>query len=311
MIIDQALGLFDEGRGQPQFFFLHLFDLHRPYSPPAAFRTRFGERPDDITELLEHVWMRRPPESRLQVEQAIALYDAELAYVDEELQRFFDALRNAGIWENALVIVTADHGEAFYEHEDWDHGRPWRHETPGLYEEIVHVPLIVKWPGEPIGRKVPNLVSQMDVSPTMLEAAGIEPATHWATGLRRWVDGDAEREERARYAITEIASSHDGGAGLQIALRDQNTKYIATFRADTVAELHGTAPVREELYDLRNDPGEQRNLLEAEDALPGPFRAALRSYLKLARELAPTAEGNVVPDEKLLKELRSLGYVEH
>ena len=96
----------------------------------------------------------------------MALYDAELAYVDEELQRFFDALRNAGVWDNALVIVTADHGEAFYEHQDWEHARPWRHENPELYEEIVHVPLIVKWPGEQIGRKIPNLVSQMDVSPT-------------------------------------------------------------------------------------------------------------------------------------------------
>jgi len=312
LMIDQALELFDEGRGQPQFFFLHLFDLHWPYSPPAAFRTRFGERPDDITALLQHVLKRRPPESPLQVEQAMALYDAELAYVDQELQRFFDALKNAGVWDNALIIVTADHGEAFYEHGDWDHARPWRHEKPGLYEEIVHVPLIVKWPGERVGRKIPNLVSQMDVSPTILEAAGIEPTTRWAAGLRRWVDGGAGIEETPRNTITEIVSFHrDRGAGLQIALRNEDTKYIATFRADTVAEIHGTAPVREELYDLRDDPGEQRNLLEHDGDAPGPFRAALRGYLKSVRELAPTAQGDVVPDEKLLEELRALGYVEH
>ena len=315
LIIDQAIELFDEGRGQPQFFFLHLFDLHWPYSPPEAFRTRFGERPDDITELLQHVLKRGPPTGRFQVEQATALYDAELAYVDEQLQRFFDALKSSGVWGRSLIIVTADHGEAFYEHENWDHGRQWRHEKPGLYEEIVHVPLIVKWPGERpserIARKIPNHVSQMDISPTILEAAGIESATRWATGLRRWVEGDTGRDEPARNTITEIVSSHrDRGAGLQIALRDQDTKYIATFRADTVAEIHGTAPVREELYDLRNDPREQRNLLEEDDALPDPFRAALRSYLKSARSLAPTAEGDVVPDEKLLEELRSLGYVE-
>jgi len=312
LMIEQALELFDEGRGQPQFFFLHLFDLHWPYSPPEAFRTRFGERPDDITALLQHVQKRQPPESRLQLEQAMALYDAELAYVDEELQHFFDALRSAGIWDHSLIIVTADHGEAFYEHEDWDHARPWRHEKPGLYEEIVHVPLIIKWPGERIARKIPTLVSQMDVSPTILEAAGIEPATRWATGLRRWVEGDTGRDERgARNTITEFVSFHrDRGAGLQIALRDQDTKYIATFRADTVAELHGTAPVREELYDLRNDPGEQSNLLESEDTVPGTFRTALRAYLKSVRQIAPTAEGVVVPDEKLLEELRSLGYVE-
>ena len=67
----------------------------------------------------------------------------------------------------------------------------------------------------------------------------------------------------------------------------------------------------DQLYDLRNDPGEQSDLLEGDDAMLGPFRDALRSYLKSARELAPTADNLVVPDERLLEELRSLGYVEH
>ena len=310
-IVDRTLELFEEGRGQPQFFFLHLFDLHRPYSPPAAYRTRFGERPDDITELNDRIRMRRPPTSRIQVEQAMALYDGELAYVDDELVRLFDALRNAGIWENALVIVTADHGEAFYEHENWDHARPWIHETPGLYEEIVHVPLIVKWPGQRSGRRVRSLVSQMDVSPTILEVAGIETETLWAAGLRRFFDDEAGRDEPARNTISEFVSVRpDRDAGLQIALRSQDAKYIATFRADTLAELRGAAPVRHELYDLRDDPGELRNLLEGDDVVPSAFSAALRGYLRATQELAPASEGDAILDEKALEELRSLGYIE-
>ena len=102
----------------------------------------------------------------------------------------------------------------------------------------------------------------------------------------------------------------DRDAGLQIALRSQDAKYIATFRADTLAELRGATPVRHELYDLRDDPGELRNLLEGDDVVPSAFSAALRGYLRATQELAPASEGDAILDEKALEELRSLGYIE-
>ena len=98
----------------------------------------------------------------------------------------------------------------------------------------------------------------------------------------------------------------DRDAGLQIALRSQDAKYIATFRADTLAELRGATPVRHELYDLRDDPGELRNLLEGDDVVPSAFRG----YLRATQELAPASEGDAILDEKALEELRSLGYIE-
>jgi arylsulfatase A-like enzyme len=206
-------------------------------------------------------------------------------------------------------VLTADHGEAFYEHGAWEHGRAAAVDKPGLYDEIVHIPLIVKWPGETRGASIPDVVSQMDVAATILEAAGIESTSAWSLGLRRHVDADGPREPR--QAIAEVATfDPTRGAGLQIAFRDRELKYIASFRARTVRELYRIRPTREELYDLVRDPRERSNLIERPNVDLGSFRAALRTYVAAARELAPADDGEIVLDEALMEELRALGYID-
>lgn len=308
-VVDRALRLIDEGRGQAQFFLLHLYDIHAPYAAPTEFIDRFDEANADVSDLLTRVARRAPPQSVEEVEQVIALYDAEVAYVDQEIGRFFDALKQRGLFDASLIVLTADHGEAFYEHGAWEHGRAADLDKPGLYDEIVHIPLIVKWPGETRGASIPDVVSQMDVAATLLEAAGIESTSTWSLGLRRHVDGNGPREPR--QAIAEVATlDPTSGAGLQLAFRERELKYIASFRAATVSELYQIRPTREELYDLARDPGEKSNLIERPGVDPGPFRAALRSYAATARELAPADDGDIVLDEALMEELRTLGYID-
>lgn len=309
-VVDRALGLLDEGEGQAQFFFLHLYDVHAPYAAPADFIHRFGDGETDVTDVLRRMSQQGPPPSDAEIERVIALYDAEVAYVDRELGRFFDELKSRGLYDTSVIILTSDHGEAFQEHGAWEHGRATALDEPGLYEEIVHIPLIVKWPGETMGTRVGNVVSQMDVAATILEAAGIESTSSWAMGLRHHVDG--ESGSRVRNAISEIATlDSDRGAGLQLVFRTQDRKYIASFRAPTTSELYRSRPIREEVYDLRNDPEETNNLADTSGFELDSFRAALRAYLKAARELAPYDGDDVALDEKLLEQLRALGYIDH
>jgi len=305
-LVDEALALLDEGLGQSQFLFLHLFDAHSPYSPPGEFLERFGPRPKDVSGLHAMVEGQIPPSSETEIGEARALYDGEIAYLDREIGRFFAGLRERGLYDTSLIVVTADHGEAFYEHRYWEHGQPWRGDGPGLYQEIVHVPLLVKPPGAPEPAVVEDVVSQMDIFPTLLEAAGSRFESSWARSLfgpRRGVDS---------WAMAEfLGVSQRGGATLETALRRGNLKYLASFHASSIEEVFASDPVKEAFYDLSADPGESRSLLpEGGDNVAGA-REALTRYLRLARaKHAGLAQEDETLDPDLLRKLESLGYIE-
>jgi len=307
--VDKALELLREGAEQNQFLLLHVMDAHWPYSPPGEFITRFGERPRDISRVLNRVgsWT---PTSRAELDQIISLYDAEIAYVDEELGRFFEGLKEMKLYDESLIILTADHGEAFYEHGEWEHARPWFIDGPGLYEEIVHIPLIVKWPGESSGIKVPSVVSQNDVFPTVLDTAGVELTNAWSTNLRHYVVPGSQPPP-SRGVIAEFTALIKAGPKVQVALRSQDSKYIATLRSHSMEDLYSGALESEELYDLRSDPEEKENLLLEPGQSASTYRAALRAYLEEAgSQLAQEPGETITPDEEVLEQLRALGYVE-
>jgi hypothetical protein len=113
---------------------------------------------------------RLPPESEAAIAEARSLYDGRSPTSTGD-RAFLRRAPRAGLFDSSLVVVTADHGEAFFEHRYWEHARPWRDEGPGLYQEIVHVPLLVKRPNAAGGAVVDDVVSQMDIFPTLLEAA--------------------------------------------------------------------------------------------------------------------------------------------
>ncbi|HXV65289.1 MAG TPA: sulfatase [Vicinamibacteria bacterium] len=287
-LVDEALRSLRDAEGQSHFLFLHLFDVHMPYTPPREFRARFGERPPDITALVEQVEKRAPPSSPREIEQIIALYDGEIAYVDRELGRLVDALRSSGAYDRTLIVVTADHGEGFHEHGAWEHARPWQ-SGPGLYDEVLHVPLIVKWPGASTGARVESVVSQVDIFPTLLAVAGLSETTPWARDL---ASPPSPRRVLAELAVEGV----DGAVVRQVALRDDRFKYIWSDDG-------------EELYDLATDPEETKSLAATDDARLAEFRAALGDFLRQASEVHSTEE-EISLDGALLEQLEELGYVQ-
>ena len=306
-LVDKALELLDEGAGFPQFLFLHLFDIHAPYSPPEEFIERFGERPKDITDLHSYFRTRSPPSSPVTVEQLKSLYDAEIAYVDRELGRFFAELETRGFYDPSLIVVTADHGEAFYEHGTWDHGRPWHDDGPRLFQEIVHVPLLVKAPFAREGRVVEDVVSQADVFATFLDAAGSsgEEARQGSLLRPRGAVGSG-------WTLAEFVATPAGGrAMLELALRRENLKYRAVYWAASVEELYTASATEEALYDLAADPRELQNLLPKDEGAASTPREVAKRYLEVARERrAQYTEEDVTLDPELLRQLEALGYVE-
>lgn len=165
----------------PFFLFLNYFDPHYPFDAPHAFKQDrglpqllSGFKPDDPWSQLAKgpipLWDRLingevVPDAR-QLELLRTLYDAEVAFMDQEIGRFFTALKKAGIYDDALIIAVADHGELLGEGGYFSH-------SSRLDSELVEVPMIIKWPRQKIGHRVEEVVSVTDLFPTVLRAAGI------------------------------------------------------------------------------------------------------------------------------------------
>jgi arylsulfatase A-like enzyme len=209
-------------------------------------------------------------------------------------------------------VVTADHGEAFYEHGFWEHARSWRDEDHHLYQQILHVPLMVKWPNATHGKRVGAVVSQVDIFPTLLEAAGVGAQNPLAVSLGRHRDGGGMVDE-ARLVLSEFLSiPTPGGVRLEIAVRRRNLKYVASFRADGSEDVYRSEAHGEALYDLEHDPGENRSLPPGEVRGVEELRAFLRDYLAAGHHAQQDPEGaEVTLDPEVLRKLEALGYLEH
>ena len=163
-VLEPALEWLRKPSRQPFFAFVHLYDPHAPYAPPAPFSSEYR---DD-------------------------LYSGEIAYVDAALGKFWDALAREGLLDNTLVVFTADHGEALGEHGEATHGM-------FAYESTLRVPLILVWDGVLPPRRVATRVRLIDVAPSVTELMGLPPlATHQGESLVPLITG-AESADRESY----------------------------------------------------------------------------------------------------------------
>jgi arylsulfatase A-like enzyme len=301
--IDEALALIRRARGRPQFLFLHLLGPHWPYLPPKDFIGRFGARPRDISGVLDLVLYRRQPGGSEEIQELKDLYDSEVAFVDRELGRFFDELEALGLFETSLIILTSDHGEAFYEHGYWQH-------SDTLYEEMIRVPLIVKWPGKSQSRNVRLPVSLIDIFPTLAAEAGLSSPANGARDLRLRIESAPPADDH-RWVVSEVSWDPDPVRGLVslFALRSGDLKYIAT--VESQPDLSGAKILKERLFDLSRDPSESVDLTASGDVDLEAFRRGLLDYLSASRQFRAGHRGtSVTLDDVTRERLKSLGYIE-
>jgi arylsulfatase A-like enzyme len=260
--VDKALAFVDGTGGAPFFLFLHLFDPHVEYKPPDGFR-RFGDAPVD-------------------------LYDGEIAYTDREFGRLVDALADRGVLARTVVVLTADHGEEFYEHGINEHGTT-------LYEMALHVPLIASVPGRP-GEVVTDVASLVDVAPTLLKLAGLPP--------------DPAHEGRDL-----LASPPTDPRSFARLLVNTSRWTPAALVGVLTPEWHLIDDRKEgtrELYRLSRDPNEERNLARALPDVSGRLAGEIDAWLAACRTHADAlAIGGYdeVTDPATLERLRELGYI--
>lgn len=235
--------------GERFFLFFHLYEPHAPYRPPADLAGRFG-----------------------------APYDGEIAAADRVVGDLLAELDARGLYDRSLILLLSDHGEGLGDHGEEEHGFL-------LYREAIQVPLVIKLPGGArAGERVGSTVGLIDVTPTLVAAAGLPPLPE----LRGRSLLAVEPGSRPTYSETWSTFIHFGWSELLSAV-DGRFHYIA-----------GPKP---ELYDLDADPAETTDLLASERRAGAALRAFLEPF---PRELeAPAAE----QDAETLAKLGALGYL--
>ncbi len=238
------------------YLLLHFWDAHIPYVPPSPFKERFTATSASWQDPLIEDHLRGRPSYPLfkrnlydhlgdipNLDYIADLHDAEVAYLDFEIGRLFEHLGRLGILEETVVVLFGDHGENMTEHDSWfDHA--------GLYDSVVHVPLIIWAPGLVAPARISPMVSLVDVMPTILELLDF-PAVEGLDGrsLVPLLRGDA-RAHRSAVMLSECTWQAKRG------VRTEKWKFIRCYHPG-IYPRDG-----DELYDLEDDPAEQYNLAE-------------------------------------------------
>ena len=246
-------------RAKPFFLWVHFFDPHAPYAPPPPFAEEYKDRP----------------------------YLGEIAYVDSELGRLLRALADEGVADRTAVVFAGDHGESLGEHGEDGHGF-------FVYEATLHVPLVFSPPrgGHPARRN--EIVSLVDVMPTVADLAGLPiPAGVQGRSLVPLLSASGRLDERPAYSETWYPRFHFGWSELA-AMQDGRYKLIES-----------SAP---ELYDLAADPGEKVNLVTREKERYLALKRQLTSLTDAAGRNALNARP-AVSDPEAIRKLASLGYL--
>jgi arylsulfatase A-like enzyme/Tfp pilus assembly protein PilF len=264
-VANRALGWLSRHQQRPFFIWLHFYDAHDPYDPPEPFKTHYASFP----------------------------YDGGIAYTDSIVGSLMEVLRKHGLYQDSVIAIAADHGEAFGEHGEERHGI-------FLYDETIHVPLLLKLPaGRLGGKRIEERVALAEVAPTLLEAAGIAaPAAMQAHSLFPFMDAaksaavdQGKTPERPVYSETNYAHRAFGWS----ELRSWRTgKY-----------LYVQAPKRE-LYDQSSDPDADHNLAPAAKAVADTLDSQLTDFQQKTSS-AQTEPTKLDPTQA--EKLRALGYL--
>jgi len=282
----RALQWIDREPGRPFLAWLHYRDVHGPYLPPPGYDRLFV--PGEARPLSPEEVSRRPayltlPDDGNDLEHYVAQYDGEIRYADDRLAELLAELDRRGLLRHTVVIVTADHGEAFLDHGQWEHGAL-------LHGEETQVPLVIWRQGlEP--RVVQRMVSTIDLFPTLLELAGVTPPPSDGESLLPLLEG-RDGAYRRTQAVAESAMP----GGLQRAVRADGWKLIVPPR--------GRPP---ELFHRRLDPAERIDLAAVRSRRERELAGALESILGPAAShpFRPVSEPL---GRELREQLRALGY---
>jgi arylsulfatase A-like enzyme len=292
----RALQILEQGKagGAPFFLFLNYMDAHTPYLPDPPYDRLFPGLDTSLDPYKFHALRLqvngakrsiRPNEER----HIVAEYDGGVAEVDAAIAIILNRLRELGLYDNTLIVITADHGDTFGEHGLADHFVGF------VYQELVRIPMLVKYPGQREAKRSDDLVSQVDIVPTVLELLGGKAPAE--------IQGRSLLQPAARKPVVFSQGTRSGLVGVGNP-RFQGLRRAVFSGSHKLITWTAGAP---ELYDLAADPHESHNLYRADDPRAIELDEQLRTWV------ASMPERKAQPrklDKGAAERLKSLGYIQ-
>lgn len=301
--LDRLRRWLDEHPGEPQLLYFQVMNTHGPYLvPQSANEVLLGRAPRSdfqyyrapMGRILAGDIDKRSQVTPSYVESAIERYDTAIRYATDQIGAFLEELRDRKLFDDALIVLTSDHGDEFFEHGGFSHGYT-------LYEEVVRVPLLVKLPRQREARRVEARVTLMDLLPTLAEVVDAAvPADLDGRSLLPLLEGRATGDDATPRPL--LLSADFAPRLVAEGLIDGRHKLIA------IEESYEGARGQVRLYDLASDPGEREDLAARRPGLARAMLARLASEAGQApgRAAPPAA----VPEGLDRERLRALGYTE-
>lgn len=275
----------------PLFLWIHYFDPHAPYRPPAAYGAMFQIDAElrRFTSLRNHGGKPFPDRTL----EGINQYDGEIRYLDDSLGNLFEAFRSLGMWDRSIVILVSDHGEGLGQHGWMGHGR--------IYQEQLRIPLIIKFCGDcQAPQKAGRLASILDVIPTVLAKM---PSGLGKGFLRQARGMDALGKSRKLPSVFVQRVERDRGwePGPKYALIQGPWKYFHLPQAE------------DQLFHLESDPHELRDVLDSHPDDARELREEILMTIGALKSVQVSHDARRMSQDertRTLKELKALGYVQ-
>ncbi len=272
------------------FLFIHSYECHNPWVAPKKYVDSLDpnyDGPQVYTDIPKDLYNGERLPTDAEIERYKTIYDAEVMFSDDLLGEFFSFLKKEGIYDDSLIIFTSDHGEEFFEHGGWKHGHR------SMYDEVLRVPVIIKYPkNEIVGVNYDRLARQIDIMPTILyDVLKVE------RGLVEMAGQPLSEPISEPYSISETK------------MRATGIEYFG-FRSDSKKYIIGKDPVEHMAFDLKKNPNETNDIADE-----------LSLMMEEVSYIAHNAESYYVDnrknigksetvDEKTIKRLKELGYLQ-
>ncbi|MFW6132150.1 MAG: sulfatase-like hydrolase/transferase [Candidatus Aminicenantaceae bacterium] len=292
------------------FLFVHTYQTHNPYTCPEPYNSMFLSNDSKWHEIniLKHLGGKKgifKPLSEEERRNIIDLYDAEIRYTDETLiHPMLKKLKELNLYDQTMIIITSDHGEEFYDHHGWEHGH-------SLYDELLKVPLIIKFPNSRFsGKKVNSMVRLVDIMPTILQELKIEPSQMKWDGLSLFSVLKGKENDHRTFIAEKGNNAIKSHIPQQLSMNSGKNKLILNKKfTDQYLEFFTVKPPLKktiELYNLSHDPLETKNIADQKSEIANQIIRQINEMIhKTKKRKLTKPELN----KKIENQLRDLGYI--